>query len=354
MVVLQNGAQIFPAMLAAIRSARRTITFENFVWHDGRVTRQFAEAFAERAESGVKVHVLQDAFGCRGLHGPSMNLLRRSPAEVEIFRWLQLSRFNLRTHRKLLVARVQVAGGKARVLGDCAIAGVPGTGAEILMDYSGTLGAKTGKLLPSGNVVDSVVLEDGRRVEVTIGDAANPCVFFAAASIGLTGSELADAITADRALIEVIGEIQAKAGERVGMWSDWRAQRLPGIPLAVMVAAPADFVDMNGTLQSAGVMDLRARLVFLGKCHESMAGTGSMCTAAISRVPGSVVHRAVGAEQAATRTLRIGHPLGVMEVKVVAEPGADARTPHFNALGLTRTARRLMAGTIYIPNPTTN
>ena len=53
-------------MLAAIRSARRTITFENFVWHDGRVTRQFAEAFAERAESEVKVHVLQDAFGCRG------------------------------------------------------------------------------------------------------------------------------------------------------------------------------------------------------------------------------------------------------------------------------------------------
>ncbi len=112
-VLLQNGAQIFPAMLAAIRSARRTITFENFVWHDGRITRLFAEAFAERAESGVKVHVLQDAFGCRGLHGPSMKLLRRSPAEVEIFRWLQLSRFNLRTHRKLLVVdgRIGFIGG---------------------------------------------------------------------------------------------------------------------------------------------------------------------------------------------------------------------------------------------------
>ena len=39
MTLLQNGAQIFPAMLEAIRSAQRTITFENFVWHEGRVAR---------------------------------------------------------------------------------------------------------------------------------------------------------------------------------------------------------------------------------------------------------------------------------------------------------------------------
>ncbi|MEJ7687366.1 MAG: PrpF domain-containing protein, partial [Variovorax sp.] len=95
---------------------------------------------------------------------------------------------------KMLVAKVPVAGGKARVLGDCAIAGVPGTGAEILMDYSDTVGAKTGRLLPTGRVVDTVELKDGRTVEVSICDAANPCVFVSAKELGLTGSELPNAI----------------------------------------------------------------------------------------------------------------------------------------------------------------
>lgn len=250
---------------------------------------------------------------------------------------------------KLLVSRVQVQGGKARVLGDCAIAGVPGTGAEILMDYSGTVGAKTGKLLPTGNVIDTVTLEDGRSIKVTICDTANPCVFIAAASLGLSGSELPQTIAASAGLIEVIGEIQSKVGQQIGLYKDWRDVHLPGLPLAVLVAPPADFIDMNGTTQNAADMDLCARLVFIGQCHESMAGTGSMCTAAASRVPGTLVNRAVGA-RAATGTLRIGHPLGVMEVKIVAQTAADPAQTTFPVLGLTRTARRLMAGVVYVPN----
>jgi 2-methylaconitate cis-trans-isomerase PrpF len=250
---------------------------------------------------------------------------------------------------KLLVARVPVAGGKARVLGDCAIAGVPGTGAEILMDYSGTVGAKTGKLLPTGHVVDTIALEDGRTFEVSICDAGNPCVFIAAAQLGLNGSELPVAISGDRALIETIGEIQSKAGQMIGLWPDWKAWHLPGLPLAVMVAPPADYSDVNGIGLTASSMDLRARLVFLGQCHDSMAGTGAMCSAAASRVPGSVVQQAIEAARAATRTLRIGHPLGVIEVSVVAEPAADPSQLKFSTLGLTRTARRLMAGSLYLP-----
>ncbi len=249
----------------------------------------------------------------------------------------------------LLVSKVQVKNGRSRVLGDCAIAGVPGTGAEILMDYTDTLGAKTGRLLPTGEAIDTIALEDGRRVAVSVVDAANPCVFIAAESLGLSGSELPDAITANRALIETIGEIQSKAGERIGLYKHWKDVHLPGLPLAVIVAPPADYVDVNKDTVRAADCDLRARLVFLGKCHDSMAGTGSMCTAAASRVPNSLVNEAVG-PRAATDTLRIGHPLGVMEVKVVARPDAaqPARTA-FDALGLARTARRLMAGTIYVP-----
>jgi cardiolipin synthase len=100
--MLQNGDEIFPAMLAGIRSAEHTITFENFLFREGEVSDQFAAALAERAGAGVKVHFLQDALGCDSIHGRAMNLLRRSPVELEVFRFLNLA-MNFRTHRKLLV-----------------------------------------------------------------------------------------------------------------------------------------------------------------------------------------------------------------------------------------------------------
>ncbi|HVF72774.1 MAG TPA: phospholipase D-like domain-containing protein [Chthoniobacterales bacterium] len=111
--ILQNGDEIFPAMLEGIRSATQTITFENFLLKEGRVWKQFATALEERARAGVKVHFLQDAFGSNCLRGEDMKRLRRSGAEVEIFRFYQLSQMNFRTHRKLLTidGRIGFIGG---------------------------------------------------------------------------------------------------------------------------------------------------------------------------------------------------------------------------------------------------
>ena len=100
--VFENGEQIFPAMLEGIRSAQRTITFENFLWKEGEVTHAFAEALTERARAGVKVHFLQDALGCDSLHSDGIKMIRHSPVQLEVFRFLQLE-VNFRTHRKLLV-----------------------------------------------------------------------------------------------------------------------------------------------------------------------------------------------------------------------------------------------------------
>lgn len=113
--ILENGAAIFPAMLEAIRSANRTITLENFVFSQGRITAQFAEALAERARSGVAVHFLQDAMGCNCLHGEEFRKLAAAGAKVEIFRYFHL-RFNERTHRKLLII-----DGKAGFIGGAGI-----------------------------------------------------------------------------------------------------------------------------------------------------------------------------------------------------------------------------------------
>jgi cardiolipin synthase len=102
-IPLENGDEIFPAMLAAIRSAERTITFENFLFKEGEVSDAFAEALAERARAGVKVHFLQDAMGCDCVRGRAMSLLKRSGVHVEIFRFVHFTSMNFRTHRKILV-----------------------------------------------------------------------------------------------------------------------------------------------------------------------------------------------------------------------------------------------------------
>ena len=89
--LLQNGDEIFPAMLEAIRSAERTITFENFLFAEGEVSDAFADALAERARAGVKVHFLQDAMGSNCVHGRAMKLLKRSGVQVEIFRFVHFT-----------------------------------------------------------------------------------------------------------------------------------------------------------------------------------------------------------------------------------------------------------------------
>lgn len=103
---LQNGDEIFPAMLEAIRSARETITFETYIYWSGEIGRQFSEALCERAGAGVKVHVMLDWVGCGKIEKKYLEDLKSTGVEVERYhplRWYKVARFNNRTHRKLLV-----------------------------------------------------------------------------------------------------------------------------------------------------------------------------------------------------------------------------------------------------------
>lgn len=110
---LHNGVQIFPAMLDAIEGAERTICFENFVWSQGRIARRFADALSRKARQGVKVHLLQDAIGCDDVRNPEFAMMRDAGVELEIYRFLHLTRINQRTHRKLLIVdgKVGFTGG---------------------------------------------------------------------------------------------------------------------------------------------------------------------------------------------------------------------------------------------------
>lgn len=103
---LLNGDQIFPDMLAAIRSAQHSITFETYIYWSGDVGRAFADALSDRAKAGVKVHVLIDWVGSAKIDEAFLAEMRSAGVEIRKFHkpnWYNLGRLNNRTHRKLLV-----------------------------------------------------------------------------------------------------------------------------------------------------------------------------------------------------------------------------------------------------------
>jgi cardiolipin synthase A/B len=113
---LLNGDQIFPAMLDAIRSAQKSVSFETYIYWEGTIGREFTEALSERARAGVKVHVLLDWIGSMKIDDASLDAMRRAGVEVHRYHkpvWWKLARLNNRTHRKLLIVdgKVGFTGG---------------------------------------------------------------------------------------------------------------------------------------------------------------------------------------------------------------------------------------------------
>jgi cardiolipin synthase len=113
---LQNGVEIFPAMLAAIANAQHSVTLESFIYWEGQIAADFSEVLCARAHAGVKVHVLLDGLGCNCLRGDLIRRMREAGVEIEIYNIVELydiDRLNNRTHRKLLIVdgRIGFTGG---------------------------------------------------------------------------------------------------------------------------------------------------------------------------------------------------------------------------------------------------
>lgn len=110
--VLKNGVEIFPPMLAAIAAARESVALLTFVYWKGAIADRFAEALAERARAGVKVHVILDAIGAKQMQKTLVRRMERAGVEIVWFRpparW-KLWQVDNRTHRKVLICDGEVA-----------------------------------------------------------------------------------------------------------------------------------------------------------------------------------------------------------------------------------------------------
>jgi 2-methylaconitate cis-trans-isomerase PrpF len=256
--------------------------------------------------------------------------------------------FNTNT-RKCLRAFVPTSEGKARYTGDYAIAGVPGTGAKILLDYAGTAGAATGKILPTGNRVDRVPIPSIGTVEMSIVDAGNPVCFIRPSVLNLSGTEgpTDPAILAQLDRIELI---RGTAARMIGLVQDEKNARIqsPAIPLLAIVGKPQGYVSYtDGRVVDASQVDFVARVFYMQEMHKTYSATASVCTGTAAMIEGTIVNQAAAARGMEAQTVRIGHPSGIIPIEVDVHDTPQGLELRKAALG--RTSRRIMDGFVYVP-----
>lgn len=248
--------------------------------------------------------------------------------------------------RKVFEEDVPVKDGKPAVKGDFKIDGVPGSGARIAINMAGTIGAKTGTLLPTGNPRDTIEVEGCGRLEVSMLDAGSPMVFVRAADIGLKGTEGPKDIDGDPAMLEKLEAIRCTASVIMGIAPDIKTARenIRAVPMVCFVSPAADYEShITGETVGAENVDLVSRDMFMGIMHKTYSGTASVCTTCAAATDGTIVSEVIG-HCVKNGQLRIGHPGGVMITDVAVKDGSITKAAY------GRTARRIMEGYVYVPS----
>lgn len=253
--------------------------------------------------------------------------------------------FNTNTN-KIIEALIPVKDGDVVFEGEYSIAGVPGHGAKIVMNFPNSAGSKTGRLLPTGNVRDTMILKDGRSVQVSLVDAANPSVFVKAADIGLTGKELPADCDSNPQILEIMEEIRVRAGVMMGLATSVEKVG-PAVPKVAFVAPAQDYPSSEDNLVAAGEVDLVARTKAMAEMHKTYAVTGGICIATAAMIDGTVVSDVCTPEAKNKGEVRIGHPSGVLEVFVDVRNNSETGWTLLQA-GVCRTARPIMDGQVYV------
>ena len=250
---------------------------------------------------------------------------------------------------QLCRARVPTRQGRYEPAGDFAIQGVPGTASRIALTYIDAGGSVGLGPLPTGAPCEPIGTGDGRSVSASIVDLANPAVFVRADEMGATATAPAGVLDSDRDLQARLEHVRCEAAVRIGLAASLdEAARRPTIPKVAMVGPAAAYGAGSGQAVTADSIDVAVRLISMRRTHRTVALTGAMALAGAAAVPGTVVADAVTGGARPDRTVRIGHPAGVIEVGVTAEQGSDGSW-RFPAVRVDRTAREIMRGSVLVP-----
>ncbi|MHB8262468.1 MAG: PrpF domain-containing protein [Acidimicrobiales bacterium] len=244
---------------------------------------------------------------------------------------------NTNTH-KVFVASVPVSGGYPLVEGTCQVDGVPGTGAEILLDYRETVGSVTGRLLPTGSSVDLVDVPLVGTIPVSIVDIANLCVLVRASDLGLEPGEI-PSFPSDN-LIAKVDSLQRAVARMLGIAEGGL------VPIPVLLDDAHDYSTLVGDRQ-VKVTDVDFIAQVIGGqplvLHKAFPGTASVTVAVAAKLPGTLAYMG----DAIAQEVRIGHPTGRNLVMALVSMDGTGN-PIVEKAAYTRTARKLMEGKAFV------
>ncbi len=221
---------------------------------------------------------------------------------------------------KLIEARIQTPGGRVRYDGDTAIDGVPGTAAAIHLGFLNAAGAKTGKLLPTGNPVDVI-----SGIATSLIDAAMPVMALNAADLGMTGYEMPAEFSANPDFLHRLEQLRLEAGRRMGLGE------VSGlvIPKPVLIAPPRSGGNFTG------------RYFMPHICHNAFAATGAVAAGTAAVTPGTLIAE-ISRVPDLPADIVIEHPSGKMPIRIERRESGGAVVVY-----IVRTARRLFEGRVF-------
>ncbi|MBU6113482.1 PrpF domain-containing protein [Mammaliicoccus lentus] len=236
---------------------------------------------------------------------------------------------------KIMEVEVPVSQNTPVTEGDYQIDGVSQNGAKINVSFLDPDGAFTGKLFPSGNLIDTMYTQSGKTFNVSILDTGNIVAFVHASAFNLIGPEGEDVINNEEILNE-IEELRIAVGIKLGIFKTEQSinPQVDALPKIALVANPEnDSVDIIG------------RYISMGKLHKAFAVSGSIALAAACKIPNTIPNLLVNEPK--NNMVVIGHPSGTIPVEIFIDKNESDYSVVKGSIG--RTARRIMEGYALVP-----
>jgi 2-methylaconitate cis-trans-isomerase PrpF len=239
---------------------------------------------------------------------------------------------------KLINATFSVAGGQATAVGDYSIDGVSGKGSMVKLDFQHPYGSKTGKVLPTGRVVDLVA---GHKVSCV--DGANPAVFVRASDVGVDGTILPSDFNNLPDKLSLLERIRKAAAVAMGIapTEDLVPRTVPKIGL---VSMSSTHTVLSGQTLQTSQTDLVVRFISDTQPHRAIPLTAALTTAVAARIPGTIVEQLIAPDPVSDDAITIGHASGRLQVNATMQ-GSGNLTP--SSATVYRTAKRLLEGNVF-------
>ncbi|HIF89197.1 MAG TPA: 2-methylaconitate cis-trans isomerase PrpF [Candidatus Thioglobus sp.] len=246
---------------------------------------------------------------------------------------------------KTIIAQVPMVDGEVQETGDFELDGVTFPAAEVQVEFMSPVDASD-TMFPTGNLVDDLEVPGVGAIKVTMINAGIPTIFLNAESINYTGTELQVDINSDKKALAMFETIRAYGALKMGLIDniDHAANR-QHTPKVAFVGKSQSYTSSSGKAINEDDIDLNVRALSMGLLHHAMMGTAAVAIGTAATIPGTLVNLAAGGGE--RKAVVFGHPSGTL--KVGAEAAQNKGDWTVNRVVMSRSARILMKGSVYIP-----